>query len=224
MTERGRVLIRMSDVVLALAAAGEHSEQLGKLRLQKFIYLTDAVSLLYSQLPPQETHTTYMHGPYDSAIQRAVDALAFRGFVTIHRIRHNVAGVRADYSLNEAGIQLAKRLKEELKGQWDVFRDVAVQVDQIGWRYLRALAYAEPTFATARTYGYGQALEVADGLVNSSALILATMDRVLANDVAARRPSRELIGSLFFRYLKEYAANSKVEMEETETDRQGERE
>ena len=89
MSERARILIRMADVAFALAAAHDHRERLGKLRLQKFIYLADAVSLLYSFLPPQENHTTYMYGPYDAAIQRAVDSLAFRGFVAIQGISPN---------------------------------------------------------------------------------------------------------------------------------------
>lgn len=210
MSERARILIRMADVVFSLAAAHEHGERLGKLRLQKFIYLADAVSLLYSFLPPLENHTTYMHGPYDVAIQRAVDSLAFRGFVAIHGVRPNVGGVAADYSLNEVGLQLASRLKDEMEGLWSIFSDVAIQVNQIGWNHLRALAYAEPTFVNARAHGYGQALQVTDGLANSSALVLATIDRVLDNEIVERRPTRELVGSLFFRYLREYSLNSRI--------------
>jgi hypothetical protein len=214
MTERARILIRMADVVFALSTAHDYRERLGKLRLQKFIYLTDAVSLLYSFLPPLENHTTYMHGPYDVAIQRAVDSLAFRGFVVIHGIRPNPGGVAADYGLSEGGRQLASRLKEEMESQWYVFRDVANQVDRIGWQHLRALAYAEPTFVTARSYGYGQTLELADGLANSSALVLASIDRVLENEAIGRRPTRELVASLFFRYLREYSTHSKLPPEE----------
>ena len=218
MSERARILIRMADVVLSLAAANEYGERLGKLRLQKFIYLSDAVSLLYSFLPPLENHTTYKYGPYDVAIQRAVDSLAFRGLVVIHGIKSNVGGITADYSLNDSGLQLASRLKDELEGQWSIFNDVAAHVNQIGWQHLRALAYAEPTFVNARAHGCGQVLELSDGLANSSALILATIDRVLENETVDRHPTRELVGSLFFRYLREYSITSHAPVEETDAD------
>src|ERR1039457_7706235 len=78
MTEKERNLVRTADVILSLAAASQYGQRLNKIRLQKFIYLADAVSSLFALLPPEESHTTYMHGPYDAAIQRAADTLAFR--------------------------------------------------------------------------------------------------------------------------------------------------
>jgi hypothetical protein len=68
------------------------------------------------------------------------------------------------------------------------------------------LAYAEPTFVDARARGYGRPLEVADGLTNSSALILSVIDKVLDRETLEHRPSRTIILDLFFRYLTEYAS------------------
>jgi hypothetical protein len=211
MTEKDRVLVRTADVALSLAAASPYGQRLNKIRLQKFIYLADSVSTLFALLPPEESHTTYMHGPYDSAIQRAADMLAFRGFVTIHSIRPHAGGVSADYGLSEAGIQLANRLNTEFAGQADVYREVAVRVNRIGWSHLKALAYAEPTFVDARARGYGQSLEVTDGLMNSSALILSVIDKVLDREDLHNRPSRAVVLDLFFGYLTKYGSLSPEE-------------
>lgn len=206
MTDKERVLVRTADVILSLAAASLYDERLNKIRLQKFIYLADAVSTLFALLPPEESHTTYMHGPYDTAIQRAADTLAFRGFVAIHRIRPHAGGISADYGLSEAGLQLANRLKTALAGQAEVYAEVAERVNRVGWARLKALAYAEPTFVDARARGYGRPLEIADGLTNSSALILSVIDKVLDRETLGHRPSRTVILDLFFRYLAEYAS------------------
>lgn len=206
MTDKEGVLVRTSDVILSLAAASQYGQRLNKTRLQTFIYLADAVSSLFALLPPEESHTTYMHGPYDAAIQRAADVLAFRGFVTIHGIRPHAGGVSADYGLSEAGIHLVSRFKTELDGQADVYLEVAARVNRVGWSHLKALAYAEPTFVDARARGYGRSLEVADGLTNSSALILSVIDKVLDRDGLEYRPSRAVILDLFFSYLTKYAS------------------
>jgi uncharacterized protein YwgA len=206
MTEKERNLVRTADVMLSLAAASQYGQRLNKIRLQKFIYLADAVSSLFALLPPEESHTTYMHGPYDAAIQRAVDTLAFRGFVTIHGIRPHAGGVSADYGLSDAGSQLANRLSTDLVGQAEIYMEVAARISRIGWPRLKALAYAEPTFVDARARGYGRQLEVTDGLANSSALILSVIDRVLDRESLNYRPSRAIILDLFFGYLSEYAS------------------
>jgi uncharacterized protein YwgA len=214
MIDKERILVRTADVVLSLAVAAQYGQRLNKIRLQKLIYLADAVSSLFALLPPEESHTTYMHGPYDSAIQRAADALAFRGFVTIYSIRPHAGGVSADYGLSEAGLQLASRFKTDLVGQAEVYTEVAARVNQIGWPRLRALAYAEPTFVDARARGYGRPLEVADGLTNSSALVLSVIDNVLDRESLDYRPPRHVILDLFFRYLTEYALHSTAEPDE----------
>ena len=83
MTEKTRVLNRMFDVLIALREAERHKKYLTRIELQKFIYLVDSVSNIYEFMPPQEGHKTYFNGPYDLAIQNAVDSLAFRGLVKI---------------------------------------------------------------------------------------------------------------------------------------------
>jgi len=194
----------MCDVVLSLNAADKHGEHLNKIRLQKFIYLTDCVRLLYALLPPRDNHVTYKHGPYDSTIQHAVDALAFRGFVHIVTIRAKDGGIAADYALTRAGLGWAKQLEERFSRRGEVIADVALRVDAIGWPRLRALAYAEPTFLLAKAKGYGQELAVTDSLSNSSAFIITTIENVLNLRGPQKGSEIEVVLDLFFDYLANF--------------------
>jgi hypothetical protein len=204
MSERQDVLLRMCDVVLSLKAADKHGEHLNKIRLQKFIYLADCVRLLYALLPPRDNHVTYKHGPYDSTIQHAVDALAFRGLVHIVTIRARDGGIAAEYALTRAGFGWALQLEEAFSRRWEVIVDVAQRVNGVGWPRLTALAYAEPTFLLARAKGYGQELALTDSLSNSSAFIIATIENVLNLTARQKRSEIELVLDLFFSYLANF--------------------
>src|SRR5688572_8648288 len=83
MTTTVHTTLRMRDVALCLHAAAPRHVALNRIRLQKYIYLADVLSIVYAALPPVDGHITYKNGPYDRAIQNAVDALAFRGFVHV---------------------------------------------------------------------------------------------------------------------------------------------
>ncbi len=202
----------MRDVGFALEAAHVYARQLSRVGLQKFIYLQDAVSTLYQVLPPLEAYQTYKHGPYDPAVQNAVDSLAFRGLARVFGVERDSDGqVSATYAISEAGSLLVRRLAqvESFRARWMAAVDVAAKIEGLGWRRLRELAYAEPTYAVARIHGFGQSLRPEDRLTNSSASLLEIFGTTIGRGFKDAQPTREQILGLFFRYLDSYAASAR---------------
>jgi len=209
MMDPHRVLLRMRDVGFALEAAGAYRKRLNRIGLQKFIYLQDAISTLYEVLPPVEAYQTYKHGPYDPAVQNAVDSLAFRGFVRVFGVERDPDGhVSATYAMSEAGSLMVGKLAqaEPFRARWEAAADVAVKIERLGWHRLRELAYAEPTYAMARIRGFGQSLRPEDRLANSSASLLELVRMTAGRGFEGAYPSRGQLLELFFRYLDTYAA------------------
>lgn len=198
----------MRDVGLSLAAASHYNQLLNRIRLQKFVYLLDVMVYLVQLLPPSERHVTYKHGPYDAGIQNAVDCLAFRGLARISEIQREPDGkTYARYALTTAGMDWVSELlfDPEFRIRSSVAASIAKEVNSIGWEQLRTLVYAEPTFVSARSHGYGTKLEPNDPLRNSAALVLETMKRGLRSGLEKATLSPDLLFRLFFRYLKEFS-------------------
>lgn len=213
MIDRHSILLRMRDVGFALEAAGSYKRQLNRIGLQKFVYLCDAVSRLYEIFPPLDGHYTYKHGPYDPAIQNAVDSLAFRGFVRVHGAeRDNTGNVSATYGLSAAGSDFTRILAkvEPFQNRWGAAVDVAAQVNARGWSRLRELAYAEPTYAIERIHGFGRPLKPGDRFRNSTASLLETFKQTLRAGFKDVKPSNRLLLELFFRYLENYSRSSRL--------------
>ena len=212
MIDSHSILLRMRDVAFALEAAGSHRRRLNRIGLQKFIYLYDAVSTLYETFPPVEGHYTYKHGPYDPAIQNAVDSLAFRGFVHVHGVeRDNEGNVSATYGLTASGSNFTQELAmvEPFQVRWRIAVDVAAKVNARGWGRLKELAYSEPTYAMERIHGFGRRLKPEDRFSNSTASLLEIFKRTLRAGFKDVRPSNQVILELFFRYLENYAHYSR---------------
>lgn len=213
MTTTVHTLLRMRDVALCLHAATPRHVLLNRIRLQKYIYLADALSIVYAALPPVDGHITYKNGPYDRAIQNAVDALAFRGFV------HVVAGT-ADvgssntYSLSGAGDSFVRALIDAplMRARWDVISDIASQLDIHGWYRLRELAYAEPTFVRTRPSGFGLRLYPARPDRSNTNEVIGFMRHALSHDHGDEPPTRQLLVELFFRFLNQYSLASAAQL------------
>lgn len=208
MPNQTRALIRMRDVGLALEAAAGFKQHLSRIRLQKFVYLLDVMVYLVELLPPSEGHLTYKHGPFDSAIQNAVDCLAFRGLVQVSELHREVDGrTYAKYGLTEAGRTWVNKLLSDPQflSRARVAASIAREIQSIGWERLIALVYAEPTFVTARTLGYGVKLNPCDPLNNSAALVFSTIQRGLRFGFDRATPQPELLSKLFFRYLLDFS-------------------
>jgi len=198
----------MRDVGLALASAAAFKQNLSRIRLQKFVYLLDVMVYLVELLPPSEGHLTYKHGPFDAAIQNAVDCLAFRGLVRVSELHRESDGqTHAKYGLTTAGATWVRRLlsDSQFQSRSRVADLIAREIQSIGWERLIALVYAEPTFVTARAVGYGVKLNPRDPLNNSAALVLSTVQRGLRFGFERATPKPELLLKLFFRYLLDFS-------------------
>src|SRR5690242_9365902 len=107
------VLNRMGDVMLALREAEKAAVSPTRIQLQKFVYLVDVLGQIVGLLKPVHGHKTYKNGPYDSAIQNAVDALAFRGFVRIAGVWKTPSGTLGTrYGLAPGGELFLRRYDE----------------------------------------------------------------------------------------------------------------
>ena len=207
MSEVSRVLLRMRDLGFALGTAEGFGQSLNRIRLQKFVYLVDSVTLLYQLLPVSEGHRTYFHGPYDPAIQNAADSLAFRGFLRMSELRRGAGHtILAEYGLTDAGRSWLERMSSSplFRDRRSIAKDVGAKVNALGWQKLKSLAYAEPTFVALRQRGIGQLLAVDNALNNSSALFIQLIEKALWGRELVT--NRELVLDLFFEFLSRYSA------------------
>ena len=202
-----RVLLRSGDTLIALLVTEAYIETLNRIQLQKVVYLMDAVSHLYAFRPPREAHVIYKRGPYDLCLQNAVDALAFRGLISVTDVDKRRGGAMAvTYALNTTGRACATQLIQEqaFSAKHRVAQNVAENIHRLGWDHLVRLVYAEPTFARTRLGGYGQRLFLNDGAKCSATFLTTTIARAVLDGLdATLDPS--LLVRVFFDYLAEYA-------------------
>lgn len=198
----------MKDVGIALGAANQSGTVLNRTELQKFIYLSDVVGYLFEILPPSIAHVTYKRGPFDLNIQNAVDALVFRGLVKASSVEKDSKGnIRATYQLSSAGRQWVDSIHQTdaFSLRYKASAAVASQLEKWGWSRLIALVYAEPTFVTKKSHGFGQALALNNGLENSAAHLLQILDIGLRAGFPESSQDRDLMVQILFRYLERYA-------------------
>ena len=211
---------RMGDVLLALGEAEKANVQPTRIQLQKFIYLYDVLGQVVGILKLREGHKTYRNGPYDSAIQNAVDCLAFRGMVRIAGIWKTASGsTGTKYALAMPGQKLTSRLREtpEFARKVQVAKLVGSELHELGWSRIVDLVYAEPTFVTTRPSGWGSSLSAEDGLVVSTAFIIAIMRRTVDMLYPSREATPEWIAERFFAYLDDYDRNYAMKIGTMET-------
>jgi len=203
MQETVRAALRMRDVALVLLAVQEHDLALNRIGLQKLIYLLDSSATIFEILPPAEGHETYKHGPYDRYIQNAVDCLCFRGLVRIERAVSYENALSTEYGLTPAGEAWANQIIAEVtqRTRWELVGALTQELTRANqWAHLRELVYAEPTFIAAKPSGWGQKLNVGDPGCRSAAALIQLAEAALMS-VVERQPTRELLVSLFVKYL-----------------------
>lgn len=201
-----RNLLRYRDVIMALDVAKDYNVFLGKLQLQKYIYLSDTLALIWQLLGARQGHETFRHGPYDQAIQNAVDALAFRGFINIVESEYQQDGsIRAKYEISSFGQKLVNDLCEEpiFKQRLSVFEEIGRNINSRGWSKLKLYVYSEPTFVNERALGWGKNLQVNSALTNLSLQIIWHFQK-LANNIG-HELSREKVTYLYFEVLDEFS-------------------
>lgn len=200
---------RFRDVLFALQAASEFDQQLGRLRLQKLIYLSDILSVAWRKVSNPAGFTPYKNGPYDSRIQNAVDALAFRGLVKVTSLSFRQPRITdTNYDLTAEGHAAIASLRdmEPFREELDLFREIAREVDRRGWKNIKALVYAEPTYETARSTNRSGRMRTDSVSVNLSLRILRDFEHAFAAEEALQI-SRKNFVQLFFAFLDEHVGS-----------------
>jgi hypothetical protein len=198
---------RFKDVLFALAAASEFHESLGRLRLQKFIYLADVLAVAWRRVAKPAGFSPYRNGPYDSRIQNAVDALAFRGLVNVSRLTfRGTKNAESCYGLSPSGQSVVESIAnaEEFGDDLQLFREIAREVNRRGWEHIKALVYAEPTYDAARASNYSQRLRTDSQEGNLSLRILREFELAFSQEQNTPLSRRNFV-QLFFSLLERHA-------------------
>jgi hypothetical protein len=218
MTERGNADRRSKDVLFALAAAAPHDQPLGRLMLQKFVYLFDVLALAWREIGGSAAFRPWKNGPYDLAIQNAVDSLAFRGLATISNLSFRHArNTECTYQLTEAGSMAVRELCREavLVDDYALFQEIAVEVNRRGWNHIKEIVYREPTFLSARSSRQGNALSLNQQDGNLSWQLLRDL-RAGFDAIQDEPMSKRTLVQVFFALLDEYGSNPESRFKESE--------
>lgn len=203
MNDKTAILRRMVDICFAVKIASNYNQWLGKVQLQKFVYLLDVLRPLYEIMPPLDGHITYKYGPYDVKIQNAADVLAFRGFLKYHQIKINSQNhIALTYFLTSDGERLVTKFYSNrvFYSSWEISTKIGFWLNKLGWGRIIALVYSEPTFVSVRQKGFGQRIIPYDATQNSAALIMEIIDYGLSTGFKGSL-NNELMVELFFQYL-----------------------
>lgn len=203
--EAGHLEQRTKDVLFALTAATEYVQALGRLQLQKTIYLFDILAIAWRQVGGSESFSTWKNGPYDMTIQNAVDSLCFRGLVSINKITFiGIRKTHAAYSLTKIGRIAVEKLsrEEHFADDLALFREIAEEVDRRGWSDIKQIVYSEPTYNLARATNRGNRLSVRQSQNLSWKLIAQIRTGFEAG--RTRPMSRRTLVQVFFAMLDEY--------------------
>jgi hypothetical protein len=197
---------RFKDVLFALKSASEFKQDLGRLRLQKLIYLSDVLSVAWRKMSDPPGFIPYKNGPYDQRIQNAVDALAFRGLVTATSLSFRQPRITdTTYALTPEGQDTVDKLCEDdaFSEELTLFREIATEVNRRGWSKIKKLVYAEPTYEFARSTNRYGLLRMDSVSRNLSLRILRDFEDAFASERAEPISRRNFI-QLFFAFLDEY--------------------
>jgi hypothetical protein len=201
MSRTGR---RYKDVLFALDVAHQFNQSLGKLQLQKFVYLTDVLSPIWNVISIGD-YQTYKHGPYDSSVQNAVDVLAFRGAVNVADSNlDKKENTRVSYVIAKIGIKIVEKLKLEpaFSIKHELYGILGQHIHRRGWGKLKDMVYSEATFLSAKSDGYGRSLELNSLLSNETFQALLEFNNLLGDRSA--KLSKENLVSIFFQILDNY--------------------
>lgn len=202
-----RVLLRMRDVLIVLAAAAQHRQTLRKVQLQKFVYLVDALSTLFETVPVADGFQTFRMGPWDVKIQRAVDCLAFRGLVAMADVEEVTPGVfTVAYSLTPHGRALSDAIMRSRVAalRVEAATEIATHLDSLGWDRLRRLVYAEPAYVAARSESFGIELRPGEAFEQSTRELVELIELALQAG-GGTRINRTSVVNVFFRFLDAYS-------------------
>jgi uncharacterized protein YwgA len=158
---------RFKDVVLSLGAAmlAGTPDGLRRIQLQKFIYLQDVLIAAWREIAKPSAFVPWDRGPYDSQIQNAVDALAFRGFVDVSNLVFRATrNARSTYRLTSHGLDALASIRSDsiIDNEFLLAEAIAKEIDRRGWNHIVDLVYAEPTYVSARNRDDSRSLRIDD--------------------------------------------------------------
>lgn len=191
---------RYADVLISLYTARKNKPRLGRLQLQKYIYLCDSISLLWNQAALGSKYITYKHGPYDRQIQNAVDALAFRGLVTIASLdMDNSKKASALYEITHEGCKLVEQIRNTppFSRRLLLCEQVSDSITERGWKNLLSLVYADPTYVREGGIGWGRQIKMNSLAKNISSRVIAFFSSLTRDGTM----SEENITTLYFELL-----------------------
>ncbi|WP_339292455.1 hypothetical protein MKY48_05410 [Paenibacillus sp. FSL W8-0187] len=177
---------RVRDVGIVLYTCKNYDQKLGRLQLQKLIYLLDTLVLCRYLLSVKQGHETYHHGPYDQKIQNAVDLLGFWGLVDITDINVQDGKISSNYEISTYGEEWINELINKGEGIYQRFELSRAICDSLSRRNafnrIRKLVYAEPTYSRIGQKGYGYNLDLSEYDTNLSSQVVAKMEKIYKTD------------------------------------------
>jgi hypothetical protein len=197
---------RTKDVLFALEAAGMCQQPLGRLALQKIVYLSDVLSLLWKRIAGPDKFFPWHNGPYDFNVQNTVDALAFRGYVKVQNLHFRTArNAECSYVLSDDGRAVVRTLCSHpvFAADRELYLLIAREVDFRGWEKIRRLVYAEPTYVASSASGHGSKLPTGSGQENLSWQLLKEF-KSMFNCKASEDYRRRQLVQMFFSVLDAY--------------------
>ena len=194
-------LLRIKDTSLCLCSAQQYDLLLGRLEIQKIIYLIDSVSAYLFVLSSKKGHQTYFYGPYDKHIQNALDALVIRDLVEMYDVKVSNNTITSNYCLTDAGIEWVNKLIYEsssIQYRAEIVDSVVYSLVQRNLvNKVKELVYAEPIYKISKDYGYYYDLHF--DVPNSGHQYLALIDHYLKSD--SKRPNIGFIADMYIDYL-----------------------
>ena len=193
-------LLRIKDVLLCLLHAKKYECLLGRLEIQKIIYLVDSVSAYLFVLSGKKGHQTYFYGPYDKNIQNALDALVIRDLAEMCDIKVTNT-VSCNYIITNTGecwvdnlIKSSSSIKQRVR-IYDGIIYSLVERNKI--HKVKDLVYAEPLYVTSKDYGNHYNLDLEHE--NSGHNYLALIEHYLRN--SEEQPDIRFVADLYIDYL-----------------------
>ena len=194
-------LLRIKDTSLCLFVARKYELLLGRLEIQKIIYLIDSISAYLFVLSSSQGYRTYYYGPYDRYVQNALDALVIRDFVEMHDVNVSRNTVACNYSLTDVGANWTNSLIQES----DSIQYRLNIVDSVFYslthrkvvRRVKDLVYAEPVYVITKDNGHHSALRF--DVTNSGHHYLALIEHFLKGD--SKQPNIHFVVDMYIDYL-----------------------
>lgn len=193
-------LLRIKDVSLCLLIAKKYECLLGRLEIQKIIYLVDSISAYLFVLSGTKGHQTYFYGPYDKNIQNALDALVIRDLAEMCDIKVTNT-VSCNYLITNSGVCWVDNLikaSASIKYRIQIVDGVIYSlVERNRIHKVKDLVYAEPLYVITKDYGNHYNLDFAHE--NSGHNYLALIEHYLKN--SEEQADIRFVADLYIDYL-----------------------